>query len=87
MIDDSWKNGRLMMTRLRSGTNELEIESGRWIGKKIEDRVCRICNSGSVEDEPHMIDVESGEILSIVHMVESTGVRMEVIGSQFCLVM
>jgi hypothetical protein len=57
VIDDSWKNGRLMMTRLRSGTNELEIESGRWIGKKIEDRVCRICNSGSVEDEPHMIDV------------------------------
>ena len=56
LIDDSWRLGRKMMTRLRSGTNELEIEKCRWKGVSVEDRLCCVCSNGEVEDEAHAID-------------------------------
>ncbi len=45
------------MTRLRSGTNKLRIETGRWKKpkEKESERVCRACLSGEVEDEKHFI--------------------------------
>ena len=45
-----------MMTRLRGGTAELEIEVGRWHGVRGEDRVCKECGSGEVEDIDTNID-------------------------------
>ena len=47
-------DGRRAITRLRCGTNELSIESGRWRGLTIADRVCPMC-LGAVEDERHFL--------------------------------
>ena len=46
------KNERRMMLKLRGGTAAFEIETGRWHGVSIrrEDRVCKECGSGEVED-------------------------------------
>ena len=43
------------LVMLRSGTNCLEIEKGRWRREKIEDRTCMVCMSDSVEDEEHFL--------------------------------
>ena len=44
------KRRRRMMAKLRGGTAELGIEIGRWHGLRREDRVCKECGSGEVED-------------------------------------
>src|SRR6185369_13439873 len=52
---------RQVMTRLRGGTNELRIETGRYPitnrDKKLEihERRCLLCMSGEVEDEKHFV--------------------------------
>ena len=46
---------RRMMTALRSGTNALRIEVGRWKKEKIEERTCTLCANGDTEDEPHAL--------------------------------
>lgn len=45
---------RSLLTRLRSGCLDLEIEIGRWRGKPKEDRICQLC-SITVENEIHFI--------------------------------
>ena len=44
-----------MMTRLRGGTAELRIEVRRWHGVRREDRVCKECGNGEVEDIDHFV--------------------------------
>ena len=44
-----------MMTRLRRGTAELGIEVGRWHGVRREERVCKECGNGEVEDIDHFV--------------------------------
>ena len=41
---------RRMMLKLRGGTAAFQIEMDRWHGMKREERVCKECNSGEVED-------------------------------------
>ena len=41
------------MLKLRGGTAAFQVETGRWQGVKREDRVCKECNSGEVEDVTH----------------------------------
>jgi hypothetical protein len=55
---DSWR--RSALTRLRVGTNMLAIETGRWEGKKVEERVCKVCKTNQVEDEKHFLIECSG---------------------------
>jgi hypothetical protein len=49
------------MTRLRGGTNELRIETGRYPitnrdrRLEVEERRCLICMSGEIEDESHFV--------------------------------
>ena len=45
---------KTLMTEIRGGTNELEIEVGRREGKRVEERVCRVCGDGK-EDERHFV--------------------------------
>ena len=46
--------GRRALARIRSGCNELRIESGRQAGEEIKDRICWFgCNK--VEDEKHFL--------------------------------
>ncbi len=33
----------------------LEIETGRWQNKPAEERICKVCESGEVENEFHFI--------------------------------
>jgi len=44
----------LMITRLRSGCNELRINTGRWESLPVEERICRLC-AETVEDERHFL--------------------------------
>ena len=44
-----------MMAKLRGGTVELGIETGRWQGLRRKDRVCKECSSGEVEDVGHFV--------------------------------
>ena len=47
------KDERRMMLKLRGVTEAFQIEMGRWHGVKREERVCKECNSGEVEDVGH----------------------------------
>jgi len=55
------REARTVMTRLRGGTNELRIETGRWgITNRdrpldVNERRCMICWSGEIEDETHFV--------------------------------
>ena len=44
-----------LLAQLRLGILPLHIETGRFQNKKLEDRVCTICNSGAVESEYHFL--------------------------------
>ena len=49
------KKMRRILTKLRGGTAEFRIETGRWRGLRREDRVCTICCDGEIEDAEHLI--------------------------------
>ena len=49
------KAERRMMLKLRGGTAAFQIEMGRWHGLKREERVCKECDSGEVEDVRHWL--------------------------------
>ena len=46
---------RSVLAKFRSGTLPLEIETGRWRGTPVNERLCKICNSGDIEDETHFL--------------------------------
>ena len=43
------------MLKLRGGTVAFQIEMGRWHGLKREQRVCKECGSGEIEDVCHWL--------------------------------
>ena len=47
--------GRRMMIKLRGGMAAFQIETGRWRGVVREDRVCKECGKGEVEDVEHWL--------------------------------
>ena len=49
------KAERRMMLKLRGGMAVFQIEMGRWHGLKREERVCKECDSGEVEDVCHWL--------------------------------
>ncbi len=40
---------------LRCGILQLEIETGKCQNKPVEERICKVCGSGEVENEFHFI--------------------------------
>jgi len=46
---------RKLFTRLRIGAHKLYVESGRWKKLSRDERICRFCESGNVEDEDHIL--------------------------------
>ena len=54
-VEMDCKRHRRMMAKLRGGTSELGIEIGRWHGLRREDRVCKECGNGGVEDTEHFV--------------------------------
>jgi hypothetical protein len=57
LLSEKEKTGRYLLTSIRTGTNKLRIETGRWKKRKekVEERVCIQCGSGEIEDEKHFI--------------------------------
>ena len=49
------KKMRRVLTKLKGGTAELQVEMGRWRGLRREDRKCAECGSGEVEDVNHFL--------------------------------
>ena len=49
------KGLRRILAKLRGGTAELRVETGRWVGLEREDRICGQCCSGEVENVEHFI--------------------------------
>jgi len=54
-LDVSNVKGRKLLTSLRSGSNTLEIEKGRWRKIDKDQRFCLQCDTKRVEDEKHMV--------------------------------
>ena len=47
------RHERSLLVRFRSGTMPLRIETGRWQGTPLEERLCLVCNRGIVEEKYH----------------------------------
>ena len=45
---------RVLYTKFRISAHKLEIEKGRYIGLKVEDRICQLCKD-DIEDEVHFL--------------------------------
>ena len=54
-VEVKCKRRRRILAQLRGGTARLEIETGRWRGVKREEKLCRNCQSGEVEDVEHWL--------------------------------
>ena len=46
---------RREIARLRTGSSDLRIETGRWSGEQVWARLCCVCGQGVVEDEGHFL--------------------------------
>ena len=46
---------RRLLTMMRSGTNPLRVEHGRWKKEKLEERTCLLCVQGKIETEQHFL--------------------------------
>ena len=49
------KKERSMLMKLRGGTAAFQVEVGRWRGVKRDERICKECQSGEVEDVYHWL--------------------------------
>ena len=49
------KMQRRTMVKLRGGTAELWVETGRWCGLSWGERLCKNCDNGEVEDVKHFM--------------------------------
>ena len=45
---------RRMLMKLRGGTAELRIETGRWCGLRRDEWICKMRNEGKVENVEHL---------------------------------
>ncbi len=46
---------RSLLAQLRYGILQIQLETGRYNNEKREDRLCRICNGGTIEDQFHFV--------------------------------
>lgn len=46
---------RTLLARFRTGSHNLEVETGRWAQVLRENRKCKCCNLDHVEDEMHFV--------------------------------
>ena len=49
------KRRRRRLVKLRGGMAELEVETGRWRDVRREERICKNCRGGKVEDVGHLV--------------------------------
>ena len=46
---------RSLISQLRLGILPLRIETGRFIGLEVQERLCEVCDNNQVEDEAHFL--------------------------------
>ena len=49
------RSDRSLIAKFRCGILQLHVETGRFYQTKLEDRTCKVCNDGSLEDELHFL--------------------------------
>ncbi|KAH3813261.1 hypothetical protein DPMN_141714 [Dreissena polymorpha] len=49
------RNERALFAQFRTGILPLRVETGRYVGEAPEQRRCKLCHSGLVEDETHFL--------------------------------
>ena len=49
------RSQRSLLAQLRMGILPLNIETGRYIRKELNERLCLLCNQNSIEDEHHFL--------------------------------
>ena len=49
------RNLRQLLAKFRSGTLPIAIETGRYQGIQLEDRICKFCATNKIEDEIHVL--------------------------------
>ena len=49
-VEVDCKRQKRMLMKLRGGTAELQIETGRWCGLRKDERICKMCDEREVED-------------------------------------
>ena len=49
------KTRRRRLVKLRGRTAELAVETGRWQGLRGEERICKNCRGGEMEDAVHLL--------------------------------
>ncbi len=49
------RRDRSILSKLRFGCLDLEVETGRWRNIERCNRICKVCQSGSIEDELHFV--------------------------------
>ena len=49
------RNERSVLAQFRLGILPIRIETGRFIGERIEDRLCRMCDQNQIENEIHFM--------------------------------
>ena len=78
---------RSILAQFRLGTLPLELELGRFANLKIEDRICKLCNDGSIEDEIHFLFTcktyarERKDFFDKVHVDMNSGGGVGYVGS------
>ena len=68
------KRRRSLVAQTRFSILPLRLETGRFVGESVEDRVCQICHSGEVEDELHFLfhcEKYSGIRGKLLHKIEN----------------
>ena len=54
-VEVDCKRQRSMLAKFIGGTAELRIEIGRWCGFERQERICKSCESGKVENVEHLV--------------------------------
>ena len=50
-----WRTERSYMAQYRFGILPIATETGRWTGINEQLRICKVCNSGKIENEIHLL--------------------------------
>ena len=76
---------------MRGGTAELRIETGRWCGLRRDERICKMCDEGEVEDVEHfcctvMMSEERKEMVRLMNEIMEGWQEMEGKDKVVCVV-
>ena len=51
----SYRSDRSVLAKIRISAHNLTVEKGRYTGIPRHDRICKVCNTGSIENEQHFL--------------------------------